>query len=65
MRAKKNQDGNKPYAVGDEVRVELNDGRVTDATVRAVVNNDGEQKLQVDYGHEETALIGLWQIVRA
>jgi hypothetical protein len=25
---------------------------------------DGEQKLQMDYGHEETALIGLWQIVR-
>jgi hypothetical protein len=37
---------------------------VTDAKVRAVVSNDGEQKLQVDFGHEETALVGLRQIAR-
>jgi ABC-type transporter MlaC component len=39
-------------------------GRVTDATVRVMVITDDETKLQVDYGHEETALIGLWQVVR-
>jgi hypothetical protein len=40
-----------------QIRARLHDGRVTDATIRTVVNNDGEQKLQVDYGHEETAVI--------
>jgi hypothetical protein len=52
------------FKVGDAVKVKLNDGRIVDATIRAVVINDGEQKLQVDYGHEETALLGLWQVVR-
>jgi hypothetical protein len=65
MAKKKPEEGNegKSFAVGDTVKVKLNDGRVVDATVRAVVNNDGEQKLQVDYGHEETALIEFWQVV--
>jgi hypothetical protein len=64
MAKKKPEEGNegKSFAVGDTVKVKLNDGRVVDATVRALVN-DGEQKLQVDFGHEETALIGSWQVV--
>ena len=57
------QDG-REFKAGDTVKVKLNDGRIVDATVRAVVNNDEDQKLQVDYGFEETALLGLWQVVR-
>jgi hypothetical protein len=54
----------KTFAVGDHLKVKLNDGRMVDAAARAVVQDEDEIKLQVDYGHEETALIGLWQIVR-
>jgi hypothetical protein len=55
------QDGGE-FKVGDAVKVKLNDGRVVDATVRAVSQQDGETKLNIDYGHEETATIALWQI---
>jgi hypothetical protein len=43
------------YKVGDTIKVKLHDGRKVDATVRAVVQQDGETKLNIDYGHEETA----------
>jgi hypothetical protein len=40
----------------------LNDGRLVDATVRAVSQQNGETMLNIDYGHEETATIEIWQI---
>jgi hypothetical protein len=42
----------------------LNDVRKVEATIRAVSQQDGDVKLIIDYGHEETATIGLWQVVR-
>jgi hypothetical protein len=45
------------FHIGDKLKVKLHDGRIVDATVRALVN-DGE-KLQVDFGHEETALVNV------
>jgi uncharacterized protein (UPF0371 family) len=62
MAKKKAEQVGREFKVGDAVKVKLNDGRIVNATVRSVMNNDGKQKLQVDYGHEETALIGAWQI---
>jgi hypothetical protein len=32
--------------------------------VRAVYQHDGETKLNIDYGHEETETIELWQVVK-
>jgi hypothetical protein len=32
--------------------------------VRAVSQQHGDVKLIIDYGHEETATIGLWQAVK-
>lgn len=48
------------HKVGDKLKVKLHDGRIVDAVVRAIVDND---KLQVDYGHEETALVKANQVV--
>jgi len=39
-------------------------GRVIDATVRAVVEYTHGIKLQVDFGHEETALVELRQVLK-
>jgi hypothetical protein len=49
------------FYVGDQLKVKLLDGRIVDATVRAIV--DYRSKLQVDFGHEETALVKPSQVV--
>jgi hypothetical protein len=54
------EDGN--YKVGDQIKAKLHDGRKVDATIRAVFQQDGETKLNIDYGHEETATIEIWQV---
>jgi hypothetical protein len=51
----KKEKPDRDFAVGDTLKIKLYDGRIADAIVRAIVD-DGE-KLQVDYGHEETALV--------
>jgi hypothetical protein len=51
------------YAVGDKIRVNLYHGKIEDAVVRAIVQHDDGFKLQVDFGHEQTALIDPRQIV--
>jgi len=51
------------YAVGDKIRVNLHHGKIEDAVVRAVVQHEDGLKLQVDFGHEQTALIDPRQIV--
>jgi hypothetical protein len=56
------QDG-REFKVGDAIKAKLNDGRVVDATVRAVSQQDGETRLNIDYGHEETAMIELWRVM--
>jgi hypothetical protein len=56
--------GNRPeckLTVGAELRVKLHDGRIVDATVRAMVD-DGET-LQAGSAHEETALLKASQVV--
>lgn len=60
-KSKTDRNTNHEFAVGDKLKVKLHDARIVDATVRAIVD-DGE-KLQIDYGHEETALINASQIV--
>ena len=49
------------FSVGDKLRIRLHDGRIVDATVRAIV--DEGEKLQIDFGHEETALVKTSQVV--
>jgi hypothetical protein len=51
------------FKVGDKIRVNMRHGKIEDAVVRAVVQYEDGLKLQVDFGHEQTALIDLRQIV--
>jgi hypothetical protein len=51
------------FHVGDAVKVKLHDGKVVVATIRALIEEGEKVQLQVDYGHEETALIKLRQVV--
>ncbi|MGB7728941.1 MAG: hypothetical protein WBL50_12980 [Candidatus Acidiferrum sp.] len=45
------------YEVGSPVVVRLNDGRIVKAKIRAVIEQTNGVHLQVDYGHDETALV--------
>ena len=58
---KEPQDDERQFKVGDAIKVKLHNGRKVDATIRAVFQQDDETKLNIDYGHEETATIELWQ----
>ena len=52
------------FKVGDHVRVNLHRGKIEDAVVRAVIQDEGEIKLQVDVvGLDLTALIDIRQVV--
>lgn len=58
---KKSKPTPREFHVGDKLKIKLHDGRIVDATVRAIVEEGS--KLQVDYGHEETALVKPSQVV--
>jgi hypothetical protein len=45
------------YKVGNPIVVRLNDGRIVEAKIRAVVEQTNGLHLQVDYGNDETALV--------
>ncbi len=45
------------YKVGSPIVVRLNDGRIVEAKIRAVIEQTNGLHLQVDYGQDETALI--------
>jgi hypothetical protein len=45
----------KEYKVGNPITVMLNDGRVVEAKICVLIEDT--EGLQVDYGHDETALI--------
>jgi len=52
------------FIVGDKIRVSLHHGKIEDAVVRAVIQDDDGLKLQVDVvGLGLTALIDTWQAV--
>jgi hypothetical protein len=51
------------FKVGDKIRANLHHGKIEDAVVRAVIEHTDGTKLQVDFGYEQTALIGLKQVV--
>jgi hypothetical protein len=49
--------------VGQRIRINVHSGRIEDATVKANVEHTDNVRLQVDFGHEQTALIHMWQVV--
>jgi len=55
---------NREFKVGDKVRVNLHHGKMEDAVIRAVIQDDDGIKLQVDVvGLDLTALIDTRQVV--
>ena len=51
------------FKVGDKIRVNLHHGKIEDAIVRAMIEHTDGLKLQVDFDHEQAALIEEWQII--
>ena len=53
----------KEFKPGQFIRVKLSGGRIVEARVNHLVQDRDATKLQVDFGHDETALIELWQVL--
>ena len=51
------------FKVGDKIRVNVHHGKIEEAVVKAVIQLGSETKLQIDFGHEQTALIDTRQVV--
>ena len=51
------------FKPGQHIRIKLSGGRIEEATIKAVIEHTDRIRLQVDFGHDETALIELWQVV--
>jgi len=51
------------YKVGDRIQISLNN-QIFDATIKAIIETTSGLRLQVDFGHEQTALIHEWQVVK-
>jgi hypothetical protein len=60
----KKPENNRQFNVGDKIRVDLHHGKIEDATIRAVISEEGSIKLQIDFGYEQTALIPVSQVVQ-
>ena len=55
----------RPYQVGDHIRIALHGGRIEEGVIRAIHEHTNEGvKLQVDFGHDETALVPEWRVVK-
>jgi len=59
VRARKQPPDNRQFKVGDRILVSLEE-----ATVKAVIQENNETCLIVDYGFDETATVSLWQVRR-
>ena len=58
------KDPKREFKVGDKIRVNLHHGKIEDAVVRAVIQDDDGTKLQVDVvGLDLTALMNTRQVV--
>jgi hypothetical protein len=53
----------KEYKPGQSILVKLSGGRIVEAGVNHLIQDRDATKLQVDFGHDETALIELWQVL--
>ena len=48
---------NRQFKCGDSVVVRLPVGQIVEVTIRAVIEQTDGVRLQVDWGHDQTALI--------
>ena len=54
----------KQFKPGQRIQIKLSGGRIEEATVKAVLEQTDGIRLQVDFGHDQTALIESWQVVK-
>jgi hypothetical protein len=54
----------KQFKPGQRIRIKLSGGRIEEATIKSVIERTDGIRLQVDFGHDETASIELWQVVQ-
>jgi len=54
----------KKFKPGQHIQIKLAGGRIEQATVKAIIEHTDGIRLQVDFGHDQTALIELWQVVK-
>lgn len=52
----------RPFKVGDSVKLILHTGRIVDGVVKAVVREKDATRLQVDYKTDQTALVEMWRV---
>ncbi len=50
--------------IGDKIKVNMHAGKIVDATIKAVIDSTDGVKYHVDFGHDQTALVHQWQIVK-
>jgi hypothetical protein len=50
------------FKVGEHVIVQLSDGRLVDAEIKAIIETTQGRRLQVSFG-DETARVYVWQVV--
>jgi hypothetical protein len=49
--------------IGDRILANLHHGRTEEAVIKAIIPDGDGKKFQIDYGHDETALIEDWQVI--
>jgi hypothetical protein len=59
---KKKPDTTPHYNVADRVTVTLHTGQLVNATIRAIIERTDGARYQVDYGHDQTALLESWRL---
>jgi hypothetical protein len=60
--SEKADDNLREFKVGDRLKVNMHQGRIVEAEIKAVVEKTHGVRLQVSFGNE-TALIYLWQVI--
>jgi hypothetical protein len=51
------------FKSGQHILIKPSGRRIEEATIKAIVEHTDGVRLQVDFGHDETALVELWQVV--
>jgi hypothetical protein len=55
---------NRPFAVGDHIRVSMHGGKIVDAAIRVLIIDKRGSQYLIDFGNDQTALIREYQIVK-
>jgi hypothetical protein len=60
----RSHDMNKEFKPSQHIHIKLSGRGIEEVTIKAVIEHTDGIRLQVDFGHDQTALIELWQVVK-